>query len=78
MVVAAQASKEFHQMCEPKIVKFKGGYSADTELSFHSWHMDILAHISNHELDNNVAIHLIKDHTLDRFNELIDLCDGSK
>ena len=27
--VAAQASKEFHQMRDPKITKFKGGYLAD-------------------------------------------------
>ena len=31
---AAQASKEFHHMHEPKITKFKGGYSADAELLF--------------------------------------------
>ena len=29
---AAQASKEFRQMRDPKITKFKGGYSADAEL----------------------------------------------
>ena len=34
---AAQASKEFHRMCEPKITKLKCGYSADTKLIFHSW-----------------------------------------
>ena len=60
-----QASKEFHHLCEPKIIKFKGGYSADAELSFHSWHADILAHITDHELDNKVTIQLIKDQTLD-------------
>ena len=32
--VAAQASKEFRHMCEPKITKFKGGYSADAEVVF--------------------------------------------
>ena len=26
---AAQASKEFHRMREPKITKLRGGYSAD-------------------------------------------------
>ena len=31
---AAQASKEFHHMHEPKITKFKGGYSTDAELLF--------------------------------------------
>ena len=45
--VAAQASKEFRHMHEPKITKFKGGYSTDAELSFHSWCMDILAHLSD-------------------------------
>ena len=34
---AAQASKEFRRMREPKITKLKGGYSADAELIFHSW-----------------------------------------
>ena len=63
--MAAQASKEFRQICEPKIAKFKGGYSADTELSFCSWHADILAHVSDCKLDNKAAIQLIKDHTLD-------------
>ena len=29
-----QALKEFHRMCEHKITKLKGGYSADTELVF--------------------------------------------
>ena len=31
---AAQASKEFHCMHEPKITKFKGGYSTNAELLF--------------------------------------------
>ena len=31
---AAQVSKEFQCMWEPKIAKLKGGYSADTELVF--------------------------------------------
>ena len=31
---AAQASKEFHQMQDSKITKFKGGYSADAKLTF--------------------------------------------
>ena len=35
---AAQASKEFRRMRDPKITKFKGGYSADAELTFRSWH----------------------------------------
>ena len=33
---AAQASKGFFRMGEPKISKLKGGYSADAKLIFHS------------------------------------------
>ena len=33
---AAQASKEFWHMQEPKIIKLKGGYLADAELVFQS------------------------------------------
>ena len=77
---AVQASKEFCHMCEPKITKFKGGYSTDTELSFLSWHADILAHITDHELDNKVAIQLKKDHTLDstcrEVEFQLDLCSS--
>ena len=34
---AAQASKEFCWMWDPKITKFKGRYLADAELMFRSW-----------------------------------------
>ena len=75
---AAQASKGFCRMCEPKITKLKGGYSADAELVFHSWHADILAHISDRELDNKAAIQLLKEQTLDNIcHEVefqLDLC----
>ena len=57
---AVQVSKEFHHMHEPKIIKFKGWYSTDAELVFHSWHTDILTNIQDHELDNKAAIQLIK------------------
>ena len=62
---AAQASKEFWWMQEPKITKLRGGYSADAKLMFRSWKSDILANISNRELDNKAAIQLIKEQTLD-------------
>ena len=75
---AAQASKEFCRMCEPKITKLKGGYSADTELVFCSWRSDILANITDRELDNKVAIQLIKEQTLDnaccKVEFQLDLC----
>ena len=53
---AAQASKEFWHMQEPKITKFKGRYSADAELVFRSWHADILSHSQDCELDNKATI----------------------
>ena len=58
-----QASKEFCHMCKPKITKFRGGYSTDAKLVFCSWHVDVLSHIQDHELDNKAAIQLIKDRT---------------
>ena len=77
---AAQASKEFCQMQDPKITNFKGGYSADAKLTFQSWHADIVAHIQDHELDNKAAIQLIKDMTLDSAHREVefqlDLCGG--
>ena len=62
---AVQVSKEFCRMCEPKITKLRGGYSANAELMFHSWKSDILALINDRELDNKAAIQLIKEQTLD-------------
>ena len=75
---AAQASKEFRHMREPKITKLHGGYSADAELVFRSWQVDILANICNRELDNKSAIQLIKEQTLDNAHREVefqlDLC----
>ena len=62
---AAQASKEFRRMWEPKITKLRGGYSANAELMFRSWKSDILSNIADKELDNKAAIQLIKEQTLD-------------
>ena len=77
---AAQASKEFRQMREPKITKLHGGYSADAELVFRSWWADILANIQDRELDNKATIQLIKEQTLDNARREVefqlDLCGG--
>ena len=67
--------------CETqKLTKFKGGYSADAELTFQSWRADIITHIQNRELDNKAAIQLIKDMTLDNacheVEYQLDLCGG--
>ena len=78
---AAQASKEFCRMHEPKITKLRGGYSANAELMFHSWKLDILAHINDRELDNKAAIQLIKEQILDNAHHEVefqlDLCGGN-
>ena len=77
---AAQVSKEFCQMWDPKITKFKGGYLADAELTFCSWCVDIEAHIQDCELDNKAPIQLIKDITLENAHREVefqlDLCGG--
>ena len=76
----AQMSKEFWWMREPKITKFKGRYSADAELIFWSWWVDILMHIQDHELHNKSAIQLIKEQTLENAHYEVefqlDLCCG--
>ena len=78
---AVQASKEFRKMREPMITKLRGGYSADTELMFHSWKSDILAHVVDRELDNKATIQLIKEQTLDnachKVEFQLDLCGGN-
>ena len=78
---AAQTSKEFWQMREPKITKLRGGYSADAELMFRSWKSDILSNISDRELDNKAAIQLIKEQTLDNARREVEfqlnLCGGN-
>ena len=77
---AAQASKEFWHMWEPKITKLQGGYSANAGLVFRSWRADILANIQDRKLDNKAAIQLIKEQTLDNAHRKVkfqlDLCGG--
>ena len=79
-VAAAQASKEFWYMWEPKITKLQGGYSANVELIFQSCRADVLANIQDHELDNKATIQLIKEQTLHKAcHEVefqLDLCSG--
>ena len=82
VAAAAQAWKEFCRMRDPKITKFKGGYLADAELMFHSWRVDIEAHIQDRELHNKATIQLIKDMTLENACREVefelDLCGGSQ
>ena len=71
VAAAAQASKEFCRMRDPKITKFKG-YSADAKLTFRSWRADIITHIQDRELDNKAAIQLIKDMTQDNARHKVE------
>ena len=67
-------------MQEPEITKLKGDYSADVELIFQSWHVDIEAHIMDCDLDNPAALQLIKDQSLEgaccEVEYQLDLCGG--
>ena len=63
MKVAAQ---ELHKLCEPKINKLKGGYSATANLIFQSWLKDINIHMEDQNLTVREAIQLVKDFTTER------------
>ena len=62
----------------PRSTKFKGGYSADAELLFRSWHTDILSNLQDHKLDHKAAIQFIKDMTAESTCHMVefqlDLC----
>ena len=60
------AVQEFHKLCEPKINKLKGGYSATANLIFQSWLKDINVHIEDQNLTEREAIQLVKDFTAER------------
>ena len=57
---------EFHKLCEPKINKCKGGYSATVNLIFQSWLKDINVHVEDWNLTKREAIQLVKDFTAER------------
>ena len=73
---------EFCHMCEPKVTKLKEEViQCMQNFVFHSWHMDILVHISR--IINWIimaAIQLIKDQTQDSAHHEVefqlDLCGG--
>ena len=54
---------EFWKLTEPKVAKFKGGYSSDTNLAFQSWLKDIQFYGIEHVLSQQEAIQLEKDYT---------------
>ena len=50
------AMQEFCKMCEPKINKLKGGYSATANLIFQSWLKDIGVHVEDQNLTQRQAM----------------------
>ena len=57
------AATEFKKLREPKVAKFKGGYSSDASLVFQSWLKDIRVYTIEHCLSQWEAIQLVKDYT---------------
>ena len=54
---------EFRKLREPKVAKFKGGYSSDASLVFQSWLKDIQVYVLECHLSQWEAIQLVKDYT---------------
>ena len=57
------AATEFKKLCEPKVAKFKGGYSSNASLVFQSWLKDIWVYTIERCLSQREAIQLVKDYT---------------
>ena len=57
------AATEFKKLGEPKVAKFKGGYSSDASLVYQSWLKDIWVYTMEHHLFQWEAIQLVKDYT---------------
>ena len=57
-------AEKIRQICEPKIQKLKGGYSANTMLVFNSWLKDVEMFKREQKLTNLEAVQLIKDYTM--------------
>ena len=60
------AATKFKKLREPKVAKFKGGYSSDASLVFQSWMKDIWVYTIEHHLSQWEAIQLVKDYTLEQ------------
>ena len=56
-------AEEFRKICEPKIQKLKGRYSANAMLVFNSRLNDIEICVKEQKLTNMEAVQLVKDYT---------------
>ena len=68
--------QEFCKLCEPKINKLKGGYSATANLIFQLWLKDINVHIEDQNLTEREAIQLVKDFTAERAHDEVEFYMG--
>ena len=57
------AATEFKKLHEPKVAKFKGGYSSNASLAYQSWLKDIWVYTIECHLSQQEAIQLVKDYT---------------
>ena len=58
-----QQPQNLKNFAEPKVAKFKGGYSSDASLVFQSWLKDIWVYTIECHLSQWEAIQLVKDYT---------------
>ena len=63
VIVCRQQPTEFKKLHEPKMVKFKGGYSSNASLVYQSWLKDIQVYTIECCLSQWEAIQLVKDYT---------------
>ena len=70
------AVQEFRKLCEPKINKLKGGYSATANLIFQLWLKDINAQVEDRNLTEREAIQLVKDFTAERARDEVEFYMG--
>ena len=57
------AATKFRKLREPKVAKFKGGYSSDASLVFQSWLKDTRVYVLECHLSQWEAIQLVKEYT---------------
>ena len=70
------AVHEFCKLCEPKINKLKGGYSALANLIFQSWLKDIRVHVEDRNLTEREAIQLVTDFTAEHVCKKVEFYMG--
>ena len=66
------AATEFKKLCEPKVAKFKGGYSSDASLVYQSWLKDIWVYTLECHLSQWEAIQLVKDYTSEQARSKVE------